>query len=249
MKTETIQILPYIQTDSTNNEAFRLLQNREVDEGTAIVSSYQSAGKGQGGNSWESEAGKNLIFSLILRPVFLEPSRQFLLSQAVALGVRQGLSNLCDGLPFAIKWPNDIYLSNKKVSGMLIENRIMGARYDVAVVGVGINVNQERFDQNLPNPSSLKIATQVHYNLDLALEKVLSSIMQWYNLLKKHDFMAIERAYLSYLEGMNEMRIFEDNTGRFTGCIKGIDPYGKIIIEKENGVATTYEVKEIRMLF
>lgn len=235
-------------TDSTNNAAFRLLEQENPIEGTVIVSKFQTAGKGQGQSSWSSEAGQNLTFSLILKPLFLEPSRQFLMNQVIALGVRDGLCKLSNGVPFCIKWPNDLIFEKKKIAGILIENRVMGSIYDTAVAGVGININQKEFHPELPNPTSLHLITKSRTDLDEALAVVVENIMHYYNMLKSGKHNLLQENYLMHLLGLNKWNSFEDSSGQFMGKILGTDSYGQLLVEKKNATVEAYEVKEIKML-
>jgi len=235
-------------TDSTNNAAFRLLEHKNPSEGTVIVSKFQTAGKGQGQSTWSSEAGQNLTFSLILKPYFLEPARQFFLNQVVTLGVRNGLCELSNGVPFCIKWPNDIYFEKKKIAGILIENRVMGSVYDTAVAGVGININQKEFNPELPNPTSLHLITKNQTDLDDALAVVVQQIMHYYNMLKSGKHNLLYENYLMHLLGLNQWHSFEDSSGKFSGKIVGTDTYGQLLVEKKNASVGAYEVKEIKML-
>jgi len=235
-------------TDSTNNAAFRMLEHENPVEGTVVVSKFQTAGKGQGQSTWSSEAGQNLTFSLILKPFFLEPSRQIFLNQVVALGVRDGLCQLSNGVPFCIKWPNDIYFEKKKIAGILIENRVMGSIYDTAVAGVGININQKEFHPELPNPTSLHLITKSQTDLDEALAVVVEHIMHYYNMLKSGKHNLLHENYLMHLLGLNQWNSFEDSSGQFMGKILGTDNYGQLLVEKKNATVEAYEVKEIKML-
>lgn len=143
----TIDILE--QTDSTNNRA----AESRYGAGDVVIAERQEAGRGQRGNSWSSTPGENLTFSVVLRPDFLPAERQFRISKAVALAVADTIAEA--GLRPAIKWPNDIYIGDRKVTGILIENDLMGPYLSRSVIGIGLNVNQTRFDPALPNPTSL----------------------------------------------------------------------------------------------
>ncbi|MDR0546159.1 MAG: biotin--[acetyl-CoA-carboxylase] ligase, partial [Dysgonamonadaceae bacterium] len=174
--------------DSTNRYLNDLAAQQNLEEGTTAITQQQSAGRGQRGNSWESEAGKNLTFSTLLYPGFLPVSQHFLLSEAVALAVCDALNALLENLPlphsFRIKWPNDIYYENRKIAGILIENELTGATIEHSIIGIGLNINQTQFSDTLPNPISLKQITGQNADLDGLLETVLKNIMQRYGQLK-----------------------------------------------------------------
>ncbi|KAA6312566.1 Bifunctional ligase/repressor BirA, partial [termite gut metagenome] len=140
------------ETDSTSRYLTTLCEHNEVEEFTIVLSHFQTAGRGQREHSWKSEAGKNLLFSMALYPSFLEVRNQFLLSQIMSLSMKEGLGEFASG--FSLKWPNDIYWEEKKIGGMLIENDLVGNRIRRSIVGIGININQEKFHPSLPNPVS-----------------------------------------------------------------------------------------------
>jgi len=147
-------IISFDSLPSTNNELKNRLKTNDLSEFTTILTSYQTNGRGQQSNVWESADGLNLTFSVLLKPVFLEPALQFYLSKIVALALTDVLMKYVDEL--SIKWPNDIYVGEKKIAGILIENSLMGSCIDTCVVGIGLNVNQLSFQSSAPNPISLK---------------------------------------------------------------------------------------------
>ena len=144
------------QTDSTNRYLISMCEEKQdkLDPFTVVMSDYQTAGKGQRGNSWESEAGANLTFSFVVYPSFIAAKRQFIISQIVSLGIVNALKNY-EKEGFSIKWPNDIYYHDKKICGMLIEVYLDGMDLGRCVCGIGLNVNQDTFHSDAPNPVSL----------------------------------------------------------------------------------------------
>lgn len=158
---------------STNTELAKL---HDAPAGTVVVADCQMAGRGQRGNSWESEAGKNLTFSLLLRPYTISAAHQFELSMIVSIGICNALSNTLNGHKPLIKWPNDIYVGNRKLCGILIENSLVGSSIARSIVGIGINVNQTEFRSDAPNPVSIKQLTGLDTDLDTLLSKVTDSI-------------------------------------------------------------------------
>lgn len=149
--TNEVSVHWYDSVDSTNLVAFR---NMSTASGPTVwAARFQTAGRGQRGNVWESEAGRNLTFSLLVRPANLSPSRQFLLSEAATLGVRDYLADL--GLDARVKWPNDVYVEDRKICGMLIEHLLSGDRVAASVLGIGVNLNQREFRGGAPNPTSV----------------------------------------------------------------------------------------------
>jgi len=140
------------ETDSTINFLGELYTKKQkvLEEFTTVTSEFQTSGKGQRGNSWEAEKGKNLLFSFILYPSFLEVKQQFLLSQLISLSIKEELDKWTKDI--SIKWPNDIYWKNRKICGILIENDIEGHTFSRCIAGIGLNINQEKFESNAPNP-------------------------------------------------------------------------------------------------
>jgi len=141
------------EVNSTNEYAKVLLSKNKPSEGTVIFAHYQTNGKGQFGKTWKSEKGKNLTFSIILYPNFLEAKRAYSLNQAVSLGLKDCIES--QKIPVSIKWPNDIYYHDKKLGGLLIENGLVGENINYSIIGIGLNVNQTTFSQEIPNPTSL----------------------------------------------------------------------------------------------
>jgi len=153
---------------STNTTAADYIRSGMTREGMVIRAGYQSAGKGQLGNSWESEDGKNLLFSIILFPNMLAATEQFLLCEFISLGIHDYLNTIISGCK--IKWPNDIYAGDDKIAGILIENSLAGNAITSSVAGIGLNINQEVFSEQIPNPVSLKMITGINYDTDLCLK-------------------------------------------------------------------------------
>ena len=163
------------QIDSTN--AYLQRQQTETDIRNWVVrADEQTAGKGMGSNGWESEAGKNLTFSLALDVSFLLAARQFLLSEAVALGLVEALDEILTAEKLHIKWPNDIYLANRKLAGILINSTIKADKMDVSIIGIGLNVNQMQFQDWPTHPISLRQITGKEFELQPLLEQVVESI-------------------------------------------------------------------------
>ena len=142
------------EVTSTNSYAKEMLKDKRPPEGTVIVADHQTAGKGQDGNSWESEAGKNILMTLILYPSFVEISSQFRISMAVALGIIDFLKEILPDQRILIKWPNDIYVGKGKIGGILINNEIMGDHFEHVIAGIGLNVNQLRFPTELADSAT-----------------------------------------------------------------------------------------------
>ena len=164
----TIELLETLK--STNH----YLDNLEPTpaEGRVIMTTNQTGGVGQQGNVWESEAGKNLTFSLLLKPTFLPIASRFMLTKAISIAILDFLKQELPDQEVYIKWPNDIYFKNKKIAGILIKNEIKGMMMGTSIIGIGLNVNQESFDENLPNPISMKMITGKDYDLEFILNEI-----------------------------------------------------------------------------
>jgi BirA family transcriptional regulator, biotin operon repressor / biotin---[acetyl-CoA-carboxylase] ligase len=233
--------------DSTNNYATQRIVREGWNEGTIVLANEQSKGKGQKNNSWESEKGKNLLASIVLYPNFLPVQSQFEVSKVVALAVHDVISLYVDNV--TIKWPNDIYIGDRKISGILIENAIIGNEISWVIAGIGININQIEFRSDAPNPVSLSMITGREYNLDEITKQFLHSISYWYKLLKSNTVGIIDKSFLEKLYRFNEEVQFRDDEEIFTGKIIGVNELGQLIIEKQNGMVKAYGFKEVAFLY
>jgi len=175
------------ETDSTNRYISQLCNELQesVAELTTVTAEFQTAGKGQRGNTWEAEEGKNLLFSFVLYPTFLEARRQFILSQIVSLSIKEELDRWSDEI--TIKWPNDIYWRDKKICGIQIENDLSGHFIGRSISGIGININQNEFHSDAPNPVSLKQITGQEHDRYEILSHILKRVQIYYNGLQTED--------------------------------------------------------------
>lgn len=226
---------------STNSVAIQLVSSDHANEGTLVLTDEQQAGRGQRGNGWESEAGKNITMSVMLRPVFLKPMQQFHLTMVVSLAVKKTLDD-CGLTEVKVKWPNDVYVGNGKIAGILIENALRGNIIESSVVGIGLNVNQERFQTE--RATSVKVETGSEANTGEVLSALTGNLEALYLQLKAGNSRAIQARYLDGLLGWNEDRWFKDNEGRFEGRILGVSEQGRLRLEK-NGLLKEYDLKEI----
>ena len=235
------------EVDSTNTFLKNILSNsKPVPDGTVIMAETQYAGRGQRDNTWHAEPGKNLTFSLLLKPGFLSAQQQFDLTRAVSLGVYDALSPLLrDSLK--IKWPNDIYYGDKKLGGMLIENILQGSQIKSAIIGIGLNVNQENFPDNATNATSIKKILQRDYELKNILAEICNHIEAYYLHLKAGRFEHVRNVYLSRLYWLNEQHEFKSNGQVFEGVIKNVEDNGLLVID-QNGAEQAYNLKEIEFL-
>lgn len=230
------------EVSSTNSYASSLLGKGATD-GMVIAARYQSEGKGQRGNTWESEKDKNLTFSIILFPTFVEVQRQFLISKVASLAVYDTLSPMVGGV--SIKWPNDIYIKNCKVAGMLIENSFSSRMMGSCIIGIGINVNQQTFHEDLPNPTSLINELGKPIDLVLLLDKFLKSINTRYQQLMNDDFKTISSDYFQALYHKNDYYSYRAKGKRFTARVVDIRESGELVLETTTGEILEFGFKEV----
>ena len=190
------QILRIRQADSTNRYLAQLSKEENLAEGTLVVAYEQTHGRGQGNNSWESEPGANLTFSILLYPSFIHASQQFVLSKAVSLAVYDFVSQHVADV--AVKWPNDVYVNEKKIAGILIENFIIDDYLSKTIVGIGLNINQNVFVSDAPNPVSLRQLTGKTYPLERCLQNLHVLIAARYRMVKE-DAEQLDLDYLQHL--------------------------------------------------
>jgi BirA family biotin operon repressor/biotin-[acetyl-CoA-carboxylase] ligase len=233
------------ELNSTNNFASDLIKNQHPSAGTVVLALSQTKGRGQSTNRWESERGKNLTISIILRPEFLAIDCQFQISMVISLGVADYLQKYLKGV--AIKWPNDIYVGNEKIAGILIEHSIMGSTLSHSICGLGLNINQQKFISDAPNPTSLALQSQKVYDVDAELTNLLACIENRYFQLVDGKANSLEEDYLSVLYWMEEEHRFCDEKGEFKGKIVGISDYGQLRIEAE-GEERIYNFKEVSFI-
>lgn len=241
------KILTFDTLTSTNSTAISLISSQKPVEGTIVCAAFQTAGRGQPGNSWESEAGKNLLFSIILYPEFIKPENQFLVSMTVSLGMSDYLNSIFPGV--SIKWPNDIYVKNDKIAGILLESSTMEDRVMYMVAGIGLNVNQVKFTGNAPNPVSMSMITGKEYSTEAVLANLAAFLDKRYSQLNEGRFNEIKQEYTAKLFRSGTWASFRDGRGSFTGRILSVDMSGGMTVERNDGKKMKYYFKEIEFIF
>ena len=236
------QIIKLEETTSTNTYLDNLDVEREQPEGCVVTTYSQIAGRGQRGNSWEAEPGKNLTFSYLLRPNRIAPQEQFVISQAVSMAVVDVLSRYADG--FSVKWPNDIYYRNSKIAGILIEHNLSGMSIARTIVGIGLNINQMQFLSDAPNPISLCQITGVEYDLDKFLYEVLEATTIRYAQCDT-DRARLQQDYAHALYRKEGYHAYRDAEGEFRATIKGVQPDGFLLLLDSEGRERRYAFKEV----
>ncbi len=238
-------IIHIAECDSTNALLQKILAETPLEEGTVICTDFQTKGRGQLTNVWESEDRKNILCSILLRPTQLPIKQQFLISQTISVAIIDVLNTIAKG--FSIKWPNDIYYREKKIAGILIENTLSSAKIETCIIGLGLNVNQETFLSDAPNPISLFNITGREFSITELLQSILDKFNDIYSLAYT-DITTLRNKYFSSLLFNGEMRKYKDGNGIFTGKIIDVENYGHLIIEDEFGKKRRYAFKEISFL-
>lgn len=249
-KTFPFPLIALDRTESTNQYLSQLCDEQQdsVLPFTTVTAEYQSAGKGQRGNSWESEAGKNLLFSFVLYPTFLEARHQFLLSQIVSLAIKETLSRWSTDI--TIKWPNDIYWREKKICGMLIENDLAGSHIGRCICGVGLNVNQTSFRSDAPNPVSLRQITGEEHDRYALLADLMQRVNEYVRQAMAAPYEVLSEplsvAYGRSLFRRRGFHTYEDADGRFQARVLRVEPDGRFVLEDEGGKEREYLFKEVQ---
>ncbi len=231
------------ETSSTNFLMKEILLSEKHEEGFMIYTDFQTAGKGQGLNTWESEFGKNLLFSIVLYPQHIHPSSQFVISQIASLAICDVLSEICDNVK--IKWPNDIYVDDKKIAGILIENVLQGKSINRTVIGIGLNVNQKNFVSDAPNPVSLMQITGKRINRLKLMEKIREKITELYNI---DDYDKIKSEYFRCLYRNNGFYPYSTGVTNFEARITDVLDDGRILLKLSDGNENLYGFKEVEFI-
>ena len=243
----TMKILHFDEINSTNVFLYDKMAEKNDISDTVVVAAHQTAGRGMDKNRWESEAGKNLLFSIALKSNFLEAENQFKISQAVSVAIVETLQNIINSDKFFIKWPNDIYFGDKKLAGMLIQNTIEGRMMGTSIIGIGLNVNQMEFSKDIPNPISLKLITSKSIDLDYLLNLLISSIKNSVESLRfESNQKEINEKYISksYRFGIWSDYFHQNQVKQLK--ITGFDKYGRLLLQDKEGAVIVCDVKELQ---
>ena len=240
-------IVRLLCVDSTNDYLKnQLSKSAPLPEGTVILADEQKAGRGQQNNVWYSEPGKNLTLSLLLKPSFLSISQQFVLNKAISLAINEVLQSII-GDHAKIKWPNDMYVKNHKIGGVLIENVIQGNKWKYAIIGIGLNVNQEHFPPEAKKATSMLKILHTDYDLQFLLTQLCSSIEAWYLKLKTDKIKDVDESYLTKLYRFNETASYQANGEVFNARIVGVDSSGLLQLDSGDSIRS-YNIKEVEFL-
>ena len=231
------------EISSTNDWLMTRMSSQKFHEGTVVLASIQTNGKGQRGSQWFSQPYKSLTFSVLLKPSFLSPIHIFDLSICVALALSDSLNKLRSG--FKIKWPNDIYFEDKKIAGVLIENQMNRSVCQNAVVGIGLNVNELHFDE-LSNAISLKQIIGIEFPVEKVMEHICESLEARYLMLRSGHFKDLKSAYMLNLYRFNQVQSFIVDNKKLNGRIIDVLRNGFLQIELMDGKIRDYDIKEIK---
>lgn len=235
------EIIHLSHIDSTNNFAATLISDQLCQNGTAILADSQSFGKGQRGNSWYSEPGKNLLVSFILKPDNLSVSRQHELTWITSICIVKTLGIF--NIESQIKWPNDILIRGKKIAGILIENQLSGEFISNSIIGIGLNVNQTAFDGIEATSIQLNIKKEI--SIEIVFNELCNQMNSLCGEFHESESTKLKSEYESLLYQKNESSFYEDENGKFEGEIIGVKNNGFLEVKVDEEVRE-YGIKEIR---
>ena len=234
------------KTLESTNQYLQNLLNEGIDiVDNIVVTDYQTSGKGQGKNVWESEDGKNLLFSIALDMSFLKAENQFILTQIVSVTMINVLKNYLPEESLSIKWPNDIYFNDKKIAGILIKNEIKGMMMGTSIIGIGLNVNQTSFDDNLPNPISMKMITGKDFDLDELLSAISYQLSVNSQQSTANNQPPTANSYIKHLYRYKQWASYEHEGSVKEMMIIGYDQFGRLILKEKNDREVVCDLKEI----
>ena len=240
-----MEIITRDATTSTNDYLLSLNTERDL----CVVTDYQSAGKGMGTNVWESERGKNLLFSLLVHPLWLGIQKQYLMSMVQAVSLWEALSDYVENPTLlTIKWPNDIYYKDCKLSGTRIDLNLQGMKIQDMVIGTGVNVNQLQFTGTAPNPVSLSQISGLTYSLSQILSSIIDAFERNYALLRSGAEQYIIRCYHEHLYRRVGMYRYRDIHGEFQAEMVGVASNGILTLRRADGTLSKYEFKELSIV-
>jgi BirA family biotin operon repressor/biotin-[acetyl-CoA-carboxylase] ligase len=236
------------ETLSTNSYLKGLIVSQRdlLSEGTVVSADFQTKGRGQVGNFWESEDGKNLLVSIYFSPSHIEPANQFVLSELISLAIVDLLQEEVDDI--SIKWPNDIYWKNQKLAGILIENELLGNRIIHSVMGIGINVNQEKFLGSAPNPTSLALITGKQYDREELLRRLIERLYTFYMLVLRDEIPNLDEEYHAHLFRKDGFHLFQQQDETFSARIVNVQSNGQLVLQTQKGQLLKFSFKEVRFV-
>ncbi|MBO5833187.1 MAG: biotin--[acetyl-CoA-carboxylase] ligase [Alistipes sp.] len=234
----------HIDITSSTNDLARDAKYTHLD---VVWAEHQTAGRGQRGHSWHSTEGENITFSVVLIPSFLPIVEQFLLSEIVALALVDTMAHY--GICCRIKWTNDIYAADNKIAGVLIEHSLSGESIARTIVGIGLNINQREFPDDIPNPTSMALERGMMFNREEVLEHYVATLRDLYAMLERGEKEAIEARYITTMYHLAEEHTYAYASGeRFRATIRGVRPTGHLCLEHRDGTIVEYAFKEVEFV-
>lgn len=241
-------VLEFDEVESTNLTANELIGSKTAHDGTVILSAYQKHGKGQEGNYWESEAGQNLLMSVVLCPTFLKPEKQSILNKIISLAVAAFVKKILPSENVKIKWPNDIYVDDKKIAGILINNIIKGNTIEYSIIGIGVNINQKLFLSDAPNPISIAQLSNKNHDIKQVFLILIDTLNHWYELLRNGLIASIDKKYIASLYRYGIYHPYKIIDKKVYAKITGVSEYGHLMLEGDDTRHYECDLKEIEFL-
>ena len=243
---ENPRLIHLIETDSTSKTLKTISENEDLPSGSIVYADFQTAGRGQTGNTWESEAGKNLTFSILFNPFDIPANLPFVISEMISLSVKYTLEKYISDI--SVKWPNDIYHKEKKVAGILIENTILEGKISKSIIGIGININQTEFHSDAPNPTSMALITGCAFDIIAIMAEFRHEFAAQSQYLNDKCFEQIHKEYLNSIYRKEGFHKYRDSGGIFEASIHDIEPGGQLVLKRSNGIYSHYNFKEVEYI-
>lgn len=240
------RIIRLREVDSTNNYLSRYHDVAGSDDIVVATADFQTSGRGQGTNTWESADGANLLFSILVHPAGVDADRQFVLSMAHALALKHAIGSYVGDI--TLKWPNDVYWRDFKISGTLIEASLAGHKVRRCVFGTGINVNQDKFYGTAPNPVSLRNILGHDVGLDGVLDSVLTFFRHYMQVVAAGGYGVIREEYMASLYRRDGTWPYRDADGEFYARIADITDAGRLVLADGGGRLRSYGFKEVSFI-
>jgi BirA family transcriptional regulator, biotin operon repressor / biotin---[acetyl-CoA-carboxylase] ligase len=244
-KKPTFNIIYLNEIDSTNNFLKNLSKETDAKEGTVILADFQTGGRGQGSNNWYGKRGLNIAMSVLFNPK-IHVAEHFFLSEFISLAIIDTLNSY--NIRAKIKWPNDIYVQNKKIAGILIENHIQKDSINQTIAGIGLNVNEITFPEELPNPVSMKMILKHKLNRQIIVNNLIRNILMRYHQLKEGDFDSLHRDYYKKLYRRNILTEFKAGEISFKARIEEVSKTGELVLIDQQLEKKSYLFGEVQMV-
>ena len=231
------------ETVSTNNFLRMVADREQLASGSVVLADFQTAGRGMGGNVWESDAAANLTFSVLFYPLDVPANRPFVISEMASLCVKYTLDKYLDNV--MVKWPNDVYCDDKKIAGILIENVLFQGEISQSVIGIGLNINQTVFRSNAPNPVSMAQITGKTFDRMAVMDDFRQTFAVQSERINKGSFDAVHQDYLDSIYRKKGYYPYHDADGAFEAAVWDVEPSGHLLLKRTDGRISRYAFKEV----